>query len=184
MRQDSNKGSSYSCQFLTYSQGIMKIEPYQTKEKEMEIKTIQQPALTVVGLKYRGKNENDEIPQMWGALMSRTGEIANMSKEPVAYGVCTNMDKESGEFDYIAGYRVSGSGEIPEGMVAFPLPAGKYAVFTTTLPQLGDTYQNAYHTWLPEAGIEPTGDLDIEVYDERFDPHNPDSVFDILILIK
>jgi predicted transcriptional regulator YdeE len=150
----------------------------------MEIRVLEKEAFTVLGLKYRGKNENQEIPQLWGELTARTHEITNMVPEHVVYGVCANMDKETGEFDYIAGYRVTGADKVPGGMVAYEVPAGRFAVFTTTLPEIGDTFTNAYDVWLPEAGLEPSGELDIELYDERFDPQDPDSVFDILVAIK
>ena len=35
----------------------------------MEPKLVHLPAFTVVGMKYRGKNEQNEIPQMWGRFI-------------------------------------------------------------------------------------------------------------------
>ena len=58
------------------------------------------------------------------------------------------------------------------------------AVFTTTLPQIGETFRNAYHTWLPQAGHQPTGGPEFERYDERFDPQDPGSEFDLYIPIQ
>jgi predicted transcriptional regulator YdeE len=147
----------------------------------MEIKIVDRPAFTVVGLKYRGKNQENEIPQLWQALMPRYGQIQDMVPAPAAYGISANMDKESGEFDYVAGYEVSSDENIPEGMVAFEVPGGKYAQFTTTLPKIGETFQNAYQKWLPEAGQKPSGGPEIELYDQRFDPQDPSSEFDLYI---
>ena len=94
------------------------------------------------------------------------------------------MDMETGEFDYVAGFEVSGAGKVPDGMVALEVPGGRYAVFTTTLPRIGETFDSAHHTWLPEAGHQPTGSPEFELYDERFDPQDPGSVFDLYIPIK
>lgn len=149
----------------------------------MEIKIVEKEAFTVVGLKYRGKNENNEIPQLWQALGPRTGEITQMTGEPLAYGISANMDMETHEFDYIAGFRVHSAGEVPTGMIAFEVPQARYAVFATTLPQIGETFQNAYHTWLPGAGHQPSGGPELEVYDERFDPQDPNSEFELYIPI-
>jgi AraC family transcriptional regulator len=149
----------------------------------MEIKTVEREAFTVVGLKYRGKNKENEIPNLWQALGPRTGEIEQMTGEQIAYGISANMDIETGEFDYIAGFRVSSAEEVPEGMVAFKVPGAKYAVFTTTLPKIGQTFQNAHHNWLPGAGHQPTGGPELELYDERFDPQDPNSEFDLYIPI-
>ena len=150
----------------------------------MEPKIVERGAFTVVGMKYRGKNENNEIPQLWQALGPRTGEIEHMADDSAAYGICANMDMDTGAFDYIAGFEVSSAEGVPEGMVAFEVPGGKYAVFTTTLPQIGETFHNAYHTWLPQSGYQPRGGPEFELYDEQFDPQDPNSEFDLYIPIK
>lgn len=149
----------------------------------MEIKIVEMPAFTIVGLKYRGKNEEDEIPQLWQALMPRAQEIEAMVELPVAYGISANMDEDSGEFDYVAGFEVSRATDIPEGMVVIEVPGGRYARFTTTLPNIGETFQNAYGQWLPAVGLKPSGGPEIELYDERFDSEDPSSEFDIYIPI-
>ena len=150
----------------------------------MGIKIVERGAFTVVGLKYRGKNENNEIPQLWRVLGLRTGEIENLADNTAAYGISANMDKESSEFDYIAGFEVSSTEGLPEGMVAFEVPGGRYAVFTTTLPKIGETFHNAYDTWLPQAGHRLTSGPEFELYDDQFDPQDPDSEFDLYIPIK
>ena len=40
----------------------------------MQPKVVALEPFAVVGLKYHGKNAEGEIPQMWGALMQRSGE--------------------------------------------------------------------------------------------------------------
>jgi AraC family transcriptional regulator len=150
----------------------------------MEPKIVERSGFTVVGLKYRGKNENNEIPQLWQVLGPRAGAIKNRVDDHVAYGISANIDKSTGEFDYIAGFEVGTTKGIPEGMVSFEIPGSKYAVFSTTLPKIGETFDNAYHTWLPESGYQPTGGPEFEVYDERFDPQDPDSLFDLYIPVK
>ncbi len=150
----------------------------------MQPKIVDRPGFTVVGLKYRGKNENNEIPQLWQVLMPRVGDIKNMVDDHVAYGISANVDESSGEFDYIAGFAVSTIEDVPEDMVSFEVPGSKYAVFPTTLPKIGETFKNAYHTWLPEGGYQPTGGPEFEAYDERFDPQDPGSLFDLYIPVK
>jgi AraC family transcriptional regulator len=150
----------------------------------MEIKIVERGTVTVVGPKYHGKNENNEIPQMWQAFHPRVSEIKNMVTDRLAYGISASMDMETGEFDYIAGFEVSSSKEVPEGMVAFEVPGGRYAVFATTLPKIGEAFQSAFHTWLPQAGHQPSGGPEFELYDEQFDPHDPNSTFDLYIPVK
>jgi predicted transcriptional regulator YdeE/nitroreductase len=150
----------------------------------MEPKIVERGAFTVVGLKYRGKNENNEIPQLWQALGPRVYAIKNMVGDHVAYGISANMDRETGEFDYIAGFGVTSAEDVPEGMIAFEIPSAWYAIFSTTLPKIGETFQKAYQTWLPQAGCEPTGGPELEVYDERFNVQDPTSEFDLYVPIK
>jgi len=150
----------------------------------MDPKIVEREGFTVVGMPYHGKNENDEIPQMWGAFGPQIQEIKDVANPSVCYGICDNMDPNTGEFDYIAGLEVSRAEEVPEGLVCWEVPAGRYAVLTTTLPRIGETFKFAYHEWLPGSGFEHRPGPDLEVYDESFDPQDPSSQFDVFIPIK
>lgn len=147
----------------------------------MEPRIVERSAFTVIGMKVRGKNEHGEIPKLWETLGPRVHEIKNMLENGVAYGISANMDENSGEFDYVAGFEVSSPRDIPEGMVRFDVPRGRYAIFRTTLPRIGETFTQAYQTWLPQSGYQPTGGPELELYDEAFDPQDPDSEFDLYI---
>lgn len=150
----------------------------------MEIKIVERAAFTVVGLHHRGKSENNEIPLMWQALGPRIQEIKDIVDRMVAYGVSADMDQSTGEFTYIAGFEVSSAENAPEGMVAFEVPGATYAVFSTTLPKIGETFHNAFETWLPQAGHQPASSPMFEMYDERFDVQDPTSTFDVYIPIE
>ena len=149
----------------------------------MEPTIVSKPAFTVVGVKYRGKNENNEIPQLWSDFDPRIGEIQHKVDEHACYGVCANADEQTHEFDYFAAFEVDSTDDIPEGMVSFEVPAATYAVFRTTLPDIGKTFDHAYHTWLPGSGYQSSGGPDLELYDEEFDPRVPASTFEIYIPI-
>jgi AraC family transcriptional regulator len=150
----------------------------------MEPKIVHREAFTVIGMHYRGKNENNEIPQLWQALGPRFQALENVANQQVAYGISANMDEKTKEFDYVAGFEVSDPEDIPEGMVRWEVPAAEYVVFTTTLPAIGDTFHQAYDNWLPQSGYQPTGGPEFELYDERFDPQDPDSKFDLYIPVE
>ena len=148
----------------------------------MEPKIVSKPAFTVVGMQVRGKNENGEIPQMWGAFMPRAVEIRHKANPDVCYGVCGNMDA-SGEFDYLAGFEVSSAADIPEGMASWALPESKYAVFTCTLPTIGQAFEYAHKTWLPQSGYQPAPSPEFELYDDCFNPQDESSELYIYIPI-
>jgi AraC family transcriptional regulator len=149
----------------------------------MEPRIVSLPAFTVVGVKYHGRNENNEIPQLWNDFGPRMDEIKHMVDTHACYGVCANQDKETHAFDYFAGFEVDSTDDIPEGMVSFEVPASTYAAFRTTLPAIGESFDHAYHTWLPPSGYRATGGPDLELYGEEFDPADPESTFEIFVPI-
>ncbi len=149
----------------------------------MEPKIVSRPAFTVVGVKVRSNNQNNEIPQLWDDFGPRMGEIKHMVDKHACYGVCANADHETHEFDYFAAFEVDSTADMPGGMVSFEVPAATYAVFRTTLPDVGKTFDHAYQTWLPQSGYQPTGGPDLELYDEEFDPRDPGSTFAVFIPI-
>ena len=144
---------------------------------EPEIKS--KPAFTVVGMKYRGKNKDKEIPQLWFKLGPRMNEIKR--RIGPAYGVTDNYNEESGEFDYVAGIEVDSSADIPEGMVSIDVPEQTYAVFTSTLPKLFETYHQFYESWLPQSGYNRAHGPELELYDETFNPADENSILYIYI---
>jgi AraC family transcriptional regulator len=150
----------------------------------MEPKIESRPAFRVVGMKYRGKNEQNEIPQLWGEFAARVAEVQNRVEAHGTYGVVGNFVEETGEFDYVAGLNVDPAAEVPEGMVSWDVPAQTYAVFSCTLPTIGDTIKHIHETWLPASGHRHAGGPELELYDGKFNPHDPDSLMYIYIPIE
>ena len=150
----------------------------------MEPQIVQKEACPVVGLKYRRKNENNEIPQLWRDLMPRAGKVQHIADPHAAYGINDNMDESTGEWDYVAGFAVHSAEEIPPGMVRWEVPGGTYAIFACTLPTLGETYLHAYRTWVPQSDYQLAGGPDFELYDEAFNPEDPASTMYIYVPIQ
>lgn len=156
------------------------------KETEMEVKIINQPAMTLVGMRYQGKNEHNEISALWNEFNPRACKIANVIKG-AAYGVCrVPADLPEGEFEYIACLPVSKAENLPEGMQVVELPALKCAAYPHygKLDKLGETYQALYQAWLPQSGYEALEPgFDMEYYGEEFD-FSDHSVFYIYLPLK
>jgi len=158
------------------------------KDLIMQPKFVTKPAMTVVGLSYVGKNESNEIPQLWGQWNARAGEIKNRTGY-CAYGACFAAPENAGEgeFEYMACMEVTEVADTPDGMLVRQIPAHKYAVFTHKgkLHNLPETYKYIYETWLPQSGVELHEDkFDMELYDERFIVDADEAEFDILVAIK
>ena len=144
---------------------------------------VKKDGFMVVGLKYRGKNEQNEVPQLWQSLMPVANQIRHIVPHGAIYGIMDNYDETTGEFDYIAGFEVSQLANIPRGMVGVAVPARTYAVFEATLATLREAYNYAYQ-WLPMAAYESVPGPEFEMYDETFDPHDPDSLLYIYLPVK
>ncbi len=136
----------------------------------MEPKISNRPAFTVVGMKYRGKNENKEIPQLWQKFKPRMDEVKHKVNPHVCYGVMDNFDMKSGEFDYVAGFEVKSTADVPEDMVCWEVPEQTYAVFPCTLPNIVEAFRHVCKEWLPQSGYQRTDGPEFELYDENFQP--------------
>ena len=156
----------------------------QKKEKRsMEPKIVTKPAFTVVGMKYRGENKNNEIAQIWQEFIPRMKEIKHTSNDEVSYGVCSDLE-DIDVFEYVAGMEVDSAAEIPEGMVSWGVPEQKYAVFACTLATLHAAYEHAFQAWLPQSGYQRGDSYDFELYDETFEGDSEGSVLYIYVPIK
>lgn len=152
----------------------------QSKEMSaMEPKIITKPAFTVVGLPFKGYisqspyadgQSNNEIGLVWDEFNRRVPEIRNISGP--AYGVCFGMPNPDEPW-YVAGMEVASAEQVPAGMMSVTVPAQKYAVFECTLGTLWETYRYINEEWQPRSGYERVEAPDFELYDEEFDPENP-----------
>jgi AraC family transcriptional regulator len=160
---------------------------YQQQEggfPQMEVKIESKSPFMVVGLKYRGKNEQNEIPALWGQLMARFGELANLVQGAGSYGVMDNFDPETGEFDYLAGLPVSSGEQVPEGMELWEIPEQTYGVFTFPFSDIRKGFDYAMKTWPQESGRERTGGIEFEYYSVEFTPEDPASLMQYWMPIK
>lgn len=149
------------------------------KDASVDPKIVQQAeSFIVVGISGRTTNAKEMtadgiIGKYWGRLMQE-GLLAKIPNKADANIMAVYTDYASdhdGEYLYVLGARVKSAGEVPAGMVAKTVPAGKYAVFTS---ERGSAYQVVPAVWQKINRSPKTamgGDrmyrADYEVYDER-----------------
>jgi AraC family transcriptional regulator len=150
----------------------------------MNPKIVNRPAFTVAGVKYCGKNENDEILRLWRESYQRLIDIPQRVRQNVVYGILNNYDEDSGDFDYLAGIEVTGGNELAEGLVCWEIPEQTYAVCSCTLPKLGEAFQKLQNEWLPQSDFERAPGPEFELYDEAYHAENPSSIMHIYFPIK
>ena len=150
----------------------------------MEPKIATRPAFKVIGMKYHGTAQENEIPQLWVNFMGRQDEIQHRVDTLLSYGVTTSFDFVSREFDYIACIPVEEIAEVPDGMVGIEIPEGTYAEFTTTIPTMMESYKYANDKWLPQSGYVRDYRPEFEEYPGEFNPDDPESRFRFYVPIK
>ncbi|HWI65017.1 MAG TPA: AraC family transcriptional regulator [Symbiobacteriaceae bacterium] len=169
---------------VTQNQNIQQLEHGIRQEPRI----VELPERLIVGMQYVGKNQNGEIPQVWGAFNPRACEVPHRILPAQSIGYCEIIDnpKEEGEFSYICGVFVGQIGELPPGMVARTIPAQTYVVFTHegSADALGKSYEYIWRTWMPASQYEAVMTHDYELYDERFDARSATWVLDLYVPVR
>ncbi|MDZ4721983.1 MAG: GyrI-like domain-containing protein [Roseiflexaceae bacterium] len=139
----------------------------------MQPQIVTKPAFTVVGLLLHTTAKSPEIPKLWDQLVPRIDEIEYAIEPMVSYGLMDHFDMANNTLDYMAGNPVEKVVELPAGMSRWDVPASTYAVFETTLPTIGQTFDYIFSTWLPTSGYKQAAATYFERYGEDFSPANP-----------
>lgn len=148
----------------------------------------------LIGMETKTSMQENRISKLWADFFPRMKEIQNLTGKQQAFEFrkpdpnfeLSEFTVET-EFTEMAGLPVTSFDFIPEGMVKFEIPAGRYAVFTHLgkTQDLYKTYEYIWSVWLPCSQEEVDMRFDFELYDKRFlGPENPDSQIDIYIPIK
>ena len=142
----------------------------------MEYTILQHSAFKVVGLRKRYAHGPGEIPALWQEFVPRMAEITNRAGQGVSYGVMGNFDPQTNTFDYQAAIPVSGDAPLPEGMVAWSIPEQTYAVFKSTLQNIGETFGKIYGGWFEQSGYTRATGPEFEYYGSEFCPDKGSAV--------
>ena len=148
----------------------------------MEPQIVKKPAMTLVGLPLHGKLEGMDLISLWNGFGPRMAEIKDGTPS-ICYGAMDNYSEATGEFDYLAACEVKSAAAVPAGMVSWNIPAQTYAVFPSTLPQIGEAWMTAYQQWLPQSGYKRAAGPEFELYDEKFNPQDPASTLYLCVPI-
>ena len=81
-----------------------------------------------VGMRYTGKNENNEIMGLWAEFLPRREEIA-MAESGGAFGVCRCLPGVmDGSYEYVAAFASTPDAAVPAGMMSLDIPQGEYCI--------------------------------------------------------
>ena len=148
------------------------------------LKTLERPAITVVGFAIRTRPMSPDIPALWPKFVARIDEIENLSEPRVSYGVMRHGSGDMEDLHYMAAVAVSNASRIPPGMESLAIPAGTYASFRYPLSGLARGFGEIFGRLLPSSGYVQAPGPYFERYDEAFDPGNPNSEVEIQIPVR
>lgn len=154
-----------------------------------------QPGMeTLIEKKLIGKRmtmslSNNKTGELWRSFMPRRREIGNkLTSEMFSMQVYDgpmdlgNLDQE---FEKWAAVEVSDFDAIPDGMEAFTLKGGLYAVFQYKGSSTDNTiFQFIFGTWLPNSDYLLDNRPHFEILGEKYKNADPNSEEDIWIPIK
>lgn len=151
----------------------------------MEPAVLEREAFRLVGMEYRGRNENGECSRLWNEFRTRVPEIKNRVHNDVFYGFET-FDVKSQELIYLAAVEVSDLADLPAGMSTQLVPASRYAVFPipAVMKDIPKAIGEVYERRLPASGLEGAADWDFEYYDRDFVPNSAAACLHLYVPIK
>lgn len=150
-----------------------------------------QPRLLLVGKRTlffsvdsEKNNIGEQLAPLWQGFLAHLSEIENRVSD-YCYGVVRQEAPGSERLEYHAATAVTAVGQLPEGFVAFELPAGKYAKFAHRGPaqDVNHTVNYVYSTWLAQSEHRHTYAADLEIYGADYHPTSADSVLHYAIPI-
>jgi AraC family transcriptional regulator len=145
----------------------------------------------VIGMHKKMSLAQNRTVELWQSFMPRRMEIPNRTNS--AY-ISMNVYPEDQEgmispttmFDKWAAVEVSSHDTIPDGMEAYTLPGGKYAVFLHKGPASAfpKTMQFIFAEWLPASEYEIDNREHFEILPESYDRNDPEAEEEVLIPVK
>ena len=153
-------------------------------ENPLRPRIVEQEGFTVIGMSTRTNNAREAtadgvIGKQWARFMQdgALGKIPHKLDHSFIAVYTDYASDHDGDYTFILGAKVSSATEVPPGMVAKTIPAGRYAVFTS---EKGPGSKVVPELWMKINSLPkstPGGDrvyrADFEIYDERAsDPQN------------
>ncbi|MCC1484642.1 GyrI-like domain-containing protein [Winogradskyella immobilis] len=152
----------------------------------MNPRIIQLPEKKLIGMKskmHHGQFGN--IVALWKRFMPNRITIKNtVNNEFIALQEYSDFKNFDASFNIWASVEVSDIELIPEGMHAFAIPEGTYAVFLQKGMDAGATYQGIMTEWLPSSGYAIDDRPHFQVMGDKYKNGSEDSEEDFYVPIK
>ena len=128
---------------------------------------VEQEGFRAVGLRIRTTSFSNEIPALWQRFMPFMQSITSSTPE-ISYGLMGEHHAD-GTFTYMAAVAVDADMVVDSSLDTWHVPAQRYAVFETTMPQLGEMFGRIHGQLMPESGLQYGQGPSFEYYGPEFD---------------
>lgn len=152
----------------------------------MQPKIIQLSEKKLVGVKSSmHHNQFGNIVELWQRFIPNKKAIKNSINETfIALQEYNDFHNFEAAFNIWACVEVSNFNPIPEGMMAFTIPEGDYAVFLHKGMDASKTYQQIMTEWLPNSGYAIDNRPHFQVMGEKYKNGSADSEEDFYVPVK
>ena len=160
---------------------ICSVVAQQTRDA-VKPKAIEQTGFEVIGIEVRTNNASEAtgagaIPKQWQRLFAEgvLNRIPDRLDQSIV-AVYTNYASDAnGEYSFVLGAKVKPGSKAPSGMVAVPVPAGKYLEFVTAkgpgAEVVPPAWMQIYGYFQAHPAPARAFETDYEVYSETSDPN-------------
>jgi len=144
----------------------------------------------LIGIRLTMSLTNNKTGELWKSFMPRRKDITNkVTNDMISMQIYDasyyKHFKPSNTFEKWASVEVSDFHTIPNGMEAFTLVGGRYAVFDYKGSSADDTiFQYIFTTWLPTSKYQLDDRPHFEILGEKYKNNDPNSEEEIWIPIK
>lgn len=141
-------------------------------DKPMDYRIEERGRFAVIGKPLRTRHEGGQnlrdIPQFWQdcGRDGTTERLLELIKpDDTMLGICTDFDLQKGEFTYLVAVEAPPEKADPaSGFESRVIPANKWAVFTSSMQDIQQTWARIFQDWFPSSGYEHTDGPELEVY--------------------
>ena len=118
---------------------------------------------------------------VWGRFLPHEGLCSELRLDGTVYGLAQDRGLH-GRQSYMVCVACALDAEAPDGLITLDIPPVRYALFRTTVRDLGPVAEGRIAAWLAETGTvrEAAGLYDIECYPPD---SGPDTVIDLWVAL-
>ncbi|MEQ9404720.1 MAG: GyrI-like domain-containing protein [Cyclobacteriaceae bacterium] len=153
---------------------------------------IQIPDKKLIAMRISMSIADNKTRELWQGFRPRISEIKNRigtdfySLQHYPQGFDLKAFTPNVQFERLAAIEVSDHSEVPEGMEAYMLAGGQYAVFTHHGPAtaFARTFQFIFGIWLPASDFELDVRDHFEILPADYRPDDPNATEKVWIPIR